>query len=71
MQSFFVAAADTVKPFLFSFQNPFFALLRSQGGSKPEPSAAATARELQRMARAVEKMQPNLAAELRNFAGRS
>lgn len=71
MQSFFVAAADTFKPFLFSFQNPFTALLRSQGSSTAEPSAADTARELQRMAREVEKMQPNLAAELRNFAGRS
>ncbi len=71
MQSFFVAAADTVKPFLFGFQHPFTALLRSHGGTKATPSAAATARELQRMAREVEKTQPNLAAELRNFAGRS
>lgn len=71
MQSFFVAAADTFKPFLFSFQNPFTALLRSQGGSTAEPTAADTARELRRMAREVENMQPNLAAELRNFAGRS
>ncbi len=71
MQSFFVAAADTFKPFLFSFQNPFTALLRSHGSSKAAPTAAETARELQRMAREVEKMQPNLAAELRNFAGRS
>lgn len=71
MQSFFVAATDTFKPFLFSFQNPFTALLRSQGSSRAEPTTAETARELQRMAREVENMQPNLAAELRNFAGRA
>ena len=71
MQSFFVAAADTFKPPLFGFQNPFTALLRSHSTVKAEPTAAETARELQRMAREVEKMQPNLAAELRNFAGRS
>lgn len=71
MQSFFVAAADTFKPFLFSFQNPFTVLLRSHAGSTAEPTAAETASELRRMAREVEKMQPNLAAELRNFASRS
>lgn len=71
MQSFFVAATEPFKPFLFSFQNPFTALLRSQSSIKAEPTAADTARELRRMASEVEKMQPNLAAELRDFAGRS
>ncbi|MCM0044588.1 MAG: hypothetical protein NBV65_08160 [Burkholderiaceae bacterium] len=70
MQNFFVAAADTFKPFRFSFQNPLAALLGGKGSSTAK-SAAATARELQRVAREVEKMQPNLAAELRHFAGRS
>lgn len=71
MQSFFVAATDTVKPLFFSIQNPFTALLRNYGGSKPEPTAAGTYRQLERMARDVERLQPNLAAELRSFAARS
>ncbi len=71
MQSFFVAAADTVKPLFLGFQNPFTALMRNYGGSQPAPTAAATAIELERMARKVEQLQPNLAAELRSFAARS
>ncbi len=71
MQSFFVAAADTFKPLLFGFPNPFSALLRTNGGSQSKQAPAATARELERMARTVERQQPNLAAELRSFASRS
>ncbi len=71
MQNFFVAAADTVRPLLFSFQNPFTALLRNYGGSKPVNTAAETARDLERMAREIERQQPNLAAELRSFASRA
>lgn len=71
MQNFFVAAADTVRPLLFSFQNPFTALLRNYGGSKPVNSTVETARDLERMARDVERLQPNLAAELRSFASRA
>lgn len=71
MQNFFVAAADTVKPLLFGFQNPFTAMLRNYGGSPTEPTAAVTYRALERMAREVEQLQPNLAAELRSFVARS
>ncbi len=70
MQNFFVSAADTVKPLFFSFQNPFTALLRNYGG-QPVARPADTARELERMARDVERQQPNLAAELRSFASRA
>ncbi len=72
MQNFFVAASDTFKPFFFSFQNPFSALLKSHSsGSRIEQDRVATAGGLQRMARDVEHSQPNLAAELRYFASRS
>ena len=70
MQNFFVSAADTFKPVFFSFQNPFTALLRNYGG-KAVSSPADTARDLERMARDVERQQPNLAAELRSFASRA
>lgn len=70
MQSFFVAAADSVRPLFFSFQNPFTTLLRNYGGSRTESSPATTARELEQLARNVECLQPNLAAELRHFATR-
>ena len=71
MQNFFVAAADTVKPMFLGFQNPFNALLRSYGGSKPADERAQAQRQLQKLARDVERMQPGLAAELRSFAARA
>ena len=71
MQAFFVAAADTVKPLFLGFQNPFTALLRSYGGSRPADDRVQARRELETMARDVERMQPGLAAELRGFAARA
>lgn len=72
MQNFFVAASDTFKPFFFSFQNPFTALLKSQAApSDAEQARLSTTSSLQRMARDVECSQPNLAAELRYFASKS
>ena len=71
MQDFFVTAADTVKPLFLGFQNPFNALLRTYGGSKPADERVQTRRELEFMARDVERMQPGLAAELRGFAARA
>ncbi len=72
MQNFFVGASDTFKPFFFSFQNPFTALLKGQAGDKSaKQQRLATIASLQRMARDVEYSQPNLAAELRYFASRS
>lgn len=71
MQNFFVAAADTVKPMFVGFQNPFTALLRTYGGSKPVDARVQTRRQLERLARDVERMQPGLAAELRGFAARA
>lgn len=71
MQSFFVAATDTLKPMFLGFQNPFTALLRSQGGSMPADQRAQTRRELEAMARDVERLQPGLAAELRSFSSRA
>lgn len=71
MQSFFVAAADTIKPLFLGSQNPFTALLRNYGGSKPVDGRAQAQRQLERMARDVERMQPSLAAELRSFAARA
>lgn len=71
MQNFFVAASDTVKPFIFGFQNPFSALLKSHGAAAAAQSGhdkLTTSGTLQRMARDVESTQPNLAAELRYFA---
>ena len=71
MQDFFVATADTVKPLFLGLQNPFNALLRSYGGSKPADSRLQTRGELEAMARDAERMQPGLAAELRSFAARA
>ncbi len=71
MQNFFVAAADTIKPLFPVFQNPFTALLRSYGGSKPADGRVQAQRQLERLARDVERMQPGLAAELRSFAARA
>ena len=74
MQNFFVAASDTFKPFFFSFQNPFSALLKSHGSTtttKTEQDRLETTTSLQRMAREVECSQPSLAAELRYFASKS
>ncbi len=74
MQNFFVAASDTFKPFFFSFQNPFSALLKSHGSAasaKAEQDRLQTTSSLQRMARDVEYSQPSLAAELRYFASKS
>lgn len=73
MQNFFVAASDTFKPFFFSFQNPFSALLKSQGSSagQADQQRLATANSLHRMAREVEYSQPGLAAELRYYASKS
>ena len=74
MQNFFVAASDTFKPFFFSFQNPFSALLRSHSSSataKTDQDRLETTSSLQRMARDVEYSQPSLAAELRYFASKS
>ena len=71
MQSFFVAAADTVKPLFLGFQNPFTALLRSYGGSNPVDERAQAQRQLAWLARDVERRQPALAAELRSFAARA
>ena len=63
MQNFFVAAADTVKPMFLGFQNPFNALLRSYGGSKP-------ADERERVATALESNgSAAIAALMRSLAG--
>ena len=73
MQNFFVAASDTFRPFFFSLQNPFSALLKSHG-TTTDPAVQdrlATSGSLQRMAREVEYSQPSLAAELRYFASKS
>ncbi len=73
MQNFFVAASDTFKPFFFSFQNPFSALLKSHSSAaaKADQDRLETTGSLQRMARDVEYSQPSLAAELRYFASKS
>ncbi len=71
MQSFFVAAADTIKPMLLGFQNPFTVLLRSQAASHPAIDLAQTRRTLENMAREVESLQPGLAAEIRSFSVRT
>ncbi|MEO0317002.1 MAG: hypothetical protein RL404_679 [Pseudomonadota bacterium] len=73
MQNFFVAASDTFKPFFFSFQNPFMALLKNSGSASADAARERfeTVSSLQRMAREVEYSQPGLAAELRYFASKS
>jgi hypothetical protein len=71
MQNFFVAAADTMKPFFIGFQNPFTALLRSHGGSQPADERVQSLRDMEQLARNVERMQPGLAAELRSIAARA
>ncbi len=73
MQNFFVAASDTFKPFFFSFQNPFTAMLKSQtsAAEQAEQDRLDTASSLRRMAREVEYSQPGLAAELRYYASQS
>lgn len=73
MQNFFVAASDTFKPFFFSFQNPFTALLKNCGSASADAAQERfeTVSSLQRMAREVEYSQPGLAAELRYFASKS
>ncbi len=73
MQNFFVAASDTFKPFIFSFQNPFTALLKYRGSASADAAQERlkTVSGLQRMAREVEYSQPGLAAELRYFASKS
>ncbi len=70
MQNFFVAASETFKPLLFSFQIPFSALLRSSSSNEKSLERAATSRDLEYMACEVEQMQPSFAAELRSFAAR-
>ncbi len=70
MQNFFVAASETFKPLFFSFQHPFAALLRSSNTGAQNLERAETSRTLETMAREIEQLQPNFAAELRSFAAR-
>ncbi len=71
MQNFFVATAESFKPWLPGFLNPFSGLFRQAAGNAASNSGADTVHNLDRMARDVERLQPSLAAELRSFANRS
>jgi hypothetical protein len=71
MQSFFVAAADSIKPMFFGFLNPLSVLLRQQGNGQPAADAMYTRRELEVMATEAERFQPGLAAEIRSFSARN
>lgn len=71
MQNFFVATAETFKPWLLGFQNPFTAMFRQYASHTASTAEKESVHNLDRMARDVERLQPSLAAELRSFASRN